>query len=337
MTAPADIAVTTSRGRQHAEPEDGLRTPFMRDRDRIIHSTAFRRLKHKTQVFIAHEGDHYRTRLTHSLEVAQIARTLARVLGLNEDLTEALALAHDLGHTPFGHAGEAALAACMADAGGFEHNAQALRIVTRLERRYAAFDGLNLTWDTLEGLVKHNGPLTDAAGLIDLIDLGDLPLAGEALAEVVALGDLARERLIHELVRRLIARMVTDVLDETRRRLERLRPQTADDVRALDGPLVAFSAQMRENVRRLQSFLTARVYRHARVMERMRRARRILEDLFTAYVNDPDLLPDDWRRRALAAGERRFERQVCDFIAGMTDTYAIRQHKRLFDLGAGLG
>ncbi|HHN67672.1 MAG TPA: dNTP triphosphohydrolase, partial [Thermopetrobacter sp.] len=164
MTALAAIAVATARGRQHAEPEDALRTAFMRDRDRIIHSTAFRRLKHKTQVFIAHEGDHYRTRLTHSLEVAQIARTLARVLGLNEDLTEALALAHDLGHTPFGHAGEAALAACMAEAGGFEHNAQALRIVTRLERRYAAFDGLNLTWDTLEGLIKHNGPLIDAAG-----------------------------------------------------------------------------------------------------------------------------------------------------------------------------
>ena len=379
-----------SRGRFHAEPEDGLRSPFQRDRDRIVHASAFRRLKHKTQVFVANEGDHYRTRLTHSLEVAQVARTIARALGLNEDLVEALSLAHDLGHTPFGHAGEEALDACMREHGGFEHNAQTLRIVTRLERRYAAFDGLNLTWETLEGLLKHNGPLMDAAGrplgryaqaglpaairafdraaelelstwpsaeaqvaaladdiaynahdlddglragLFDVIDLGDLPLAGPALAEALELGSgLERARLIHETVRRIISRMVADVVSRTRRNIARLSPASADDVRALGRPLVEFSPQMAEDLRVLQLFLKRRMYRHAKVQDAMRRARRILRDLFAAYMDDPALLPADWRESSLTHGASGFPRQVCDFIAGMTDHYALQQHRKLFDL-----
>ncbi len=388
--APFACRGSASRGRFHEEPEDGLRTPFQRDRDRIIHSTAFRRLKHKTQVFVANEGDHYRTRLTHSLEVAQVARTIARALSLNEDLVEALSLAHDLGHTPFGHAGEEALDACMGDHGGFEHNAQTLRIVTRLERRYAAFDGLNLTWETLEGLVKHNGPLLDEgggsvrlrrkdtlpaalrafdrvkelelstwpsaeaqvaaladdiaynahdlddglrAGLFDIIDLGDVPLAGPALADALALGSgLERPRLIHETVRRIISRMVADVLARTRRNIARLSPASADDVRALARPLVEFSPQMVEDLRVLQLFLKRRMYRHPKVIEAMRRARRILRDLFEAYMDDPALLPADWRESSLAHGASGFPRQVCDFIAGMTDHYALQQHRKLFDL-----
>ena len=389
-----------SRGRRFPEPEDATRSPFQRDRDRIIHSTAFRRLMHKTQVFISLDGDHFRTRLTHSLEVAQIARSIARALGLDEDLTEAIALAHDLGHTPFGHAGEEALNACMRPFGGFEHNAQALRIVTTLERRYAAFDGLNLTWETLEGLVKHNGPLLNAsghpagkyrdsglpliirryvrehdlelntwpsaeaqvaavaddiaynahdiddglrAGLIEPIDLGDLPLAGEALQQALALGSrLERARLIHETVRRMISAMIADVIERTRRNAMKLAPQSAQEVRALGQPFVRFSDQMAENVRVIQGFLMHRVYRHPRVMDAMRRAQKILSDLFNAYMNDPALLPDEWRARVQASGldpdglqsraEREQARHICDFIAGMTDRYAQLQHRRLFDI-----
>ncbi len=389
-----------SRGRLHPEPEDASRSPFQRDRDRIIHATAFRRLMHKTQVFISLDGDHFRTRLTHSLEVAQIARSIARALGLNEDLTEALALAHDLGHTPFGHAGEEALDACMHDFGGFEHNAQTLRIVTELERRYAAFDGLNLTWETLEGLVKHNGPLLNAdghpagkyrerglpvairqyvrghdlelstwpsaeaqvaaiaddiaynahdiddglrAGLIAPIDLADLPLAGPMLEEALKLGrDIEPPRLIHETVRRMISAMITDVVERTRRKARRLKPASADDVRALGEPLVCFSEQMTENVRVLQRFLMRRVYRHARVMDAMRRAQRILTDLFAAYMENPDRLPEEWRARVDSLRQdpeglesraaRAQARAICDFIAGMTDRYAQQQHRKLFDL-----
>ena len=388
--APYAADPARSRGRLIPEPDDGLRTAFQRDRDRIVHSTAFRRLMHKTQVFISHDGDHFRTRLTHSLEVAQIARTIARALKLDEDLTEALALAHDLGHTPFGHAGEEVLNERMKEHGGFEHNAQTLRIVTKLERRYAAFDGLNLTWETLEGLVKHNGPLLNAqgwpigkyrdsglplvirqyvrrhdlelatwpsaeaqvaavaddiaysahdiddglrAGLIELIDLGDLPLAGEALeAALRAAGDADRPRLIHETVRRMIAMMVTDVLDRTRRNLTRHKPQSVDDVRRLGEALVRFSDQMAENVRVVQRFLMRRVYRHEKVMDAMRRAQKILADLFDAYMEDPSRLPPDWREVAMTRPESEFARQVCDFIAGMTDRYALHQHRKLFDL-----
>ena len=379
-----------SRGRFHKEPESPPRTPFERDRDRIIHSTAFRRLKHKTQVFVYHEGDHYRTRLTHSIEVAQIARSLARVLHLDEDLTEALALAHDLGHTPFGHAGERELDKLMQPYGGFDHNAQSLRIVTKLERRYAGFDGLNLTWETLEGLVKHNGPLVDHEGnptmryqdhgvpaaiieyseahdlqlatfasleaqvaaladdiaynghdiddglrarLFDIIDLGDVPLVGAALAEVLNLHpDLERSRVVHETVRRVISAMVRDVTAETQKTLRKAGVKSADEVRAQDKALASFSPQMVENNRMLQKFLRERMYRHERVMEVMDRAQRILRNLFNAYMNDPGLLPKEWRDDSKSSDGPRHARQVSDFLAGMTDRYALEEHKRLFDI-----
>jgi dGTPase len=379
-----------SRGRLVPEPPAPPRSEFARDRDRIVHSAAFRRLKHKTQVFVYHEGDHFRTRLTHSIEVAQIARSISRALGLDEDLTEALALAHDLGHTPFGHAGERELDALMKDHGGFDHNAQTLRIVTRLERRYAGFDGLNLTWETLEGLVKHNGPLTDAEGhalgpyaqsglpaaiieyaevrdlglsqhaaaeaqvaalsddiaynahdiddglrakLFKIIDLGDIPLVGEALGQVLkTYPDLDHNRTVHETVRRVISGMVADVLSTTRKNVKRTNPQSADDVRRLGEPLVSFGAQMKENNRVLQRFLSTSMYRHSRVLEIMDRAQRVIRDLFTAYMNDEKLLPKDWREDAPISDQSRYARQVCDFLAGMTDRYALDQHKRLFDL-----
>jgi dGTPase len=379
-----------SRGRLHAEPESPPRSPFERDRDRIIHSTAFRRLKHKTQVFVYHEGDHYRTRLTHSIEVAQIARSLARVLCLDEDLTEALALAHDLGHTPFGHAGERELDKLMQAHGGFDHNAQSLRIVTKLERRYAGFDGLNLTWETLEGLVKHNGPLVTAEGnpterysekgvpaaiieyaeahdlqlasfasleaqvaaiaddiaynshdiddglrarLFDVIDLGDVPLVGAALAEVLRrYPEIERPRLIHETVRRVISAMVNDVLAETQGNIRRSGVRSAGDVRKAGRTLAAFSAQMSENNRMLQQFLRERMYRHERVLEVMDRARRILANLFNAYMNDSRLLPAEWGEEVKTSGGPGLARQVSDFLAGMTDRYALAEHKRLFDL-----
>jgi len=373
-----------------SEPESPPRTAFERDRDRIVHATAFRRLKHKTQVFVYHEGDHYRTRLTHSLEVAQIARSIARALGLDEDLAEALSLAHDLGHTPFGHAGERALDELMQPHGGFDHNAQSLRIVTRLERHYASFDGLNLTWETLEGLVKHNGPLIDAeghavrhyrekgvpqaiieynevhdlalasyasaeaqvaaiaddiaynahdiddglrAGLFDVIDLGDVPLAGQALAEVLRLHpDLERPRLVHETVRRVIAAMVGDVLAETELRVGRNKPACADEVRSLGEALVAFSAGMQEKNRVLQAFLSRRMYDHERVLMIMERAGRLIVDLFQAYMEKIDLLPRQWRHELHGERDAHYARRVCDFIAGMTDRYALDEHKRLFDL-----
>jgi dGTPase len=374
-----------SRGRLHAEGESPVRSPFQRDRDRIIHSTAFRRLKHKTQVFVYHEGDHYRTRLTHSIEVSQIARTVSRALGLNEDLAEALALAHDLGHTPFGHAGEEALHGCMADFGGFDHNAQTLRILTKLERHYADFDGLNLTWETLEGVVKHNGPLlrkgdkalsdkllplpikefnqefdlqltsyasTEAqvaalsddiaynnhdiddglrAGLFGPEDLADVPLVGPVFAEVGRrYPGLERQRLIHESIRRLIDIMVADLLTETRRRLSAADPRSADDVRALDHPVVAFSDAMAANDKALKSFLFKRMYRHYKVNRMTAKAKRVVHDLFAQFFEEPDCLPDEWRARADGAGTPRTARVVADYIAGMTDGYALREHARLF-------
>ena len=379
-----------SRGRVFPEQDAGPRTPFARDRDRIIHSQAFRRLKHKTQVFVYHEGDHYRTRLTHTIEVAQVARSIARALGLDEDLAEALALAHDLGHTPFGHAGERELDLLMRPFGGFDHNAQSLRILTRLERRYATFDGLNLTWETLEGLVKHNGPLVNRegdpvgryrehglpkaildyavyhdlelhsyasaeaqvaaisddiaynahdiddglrAGLFDLIDLGDVPLAGEALAEVVRLyPDLEHDRAVHETVRRVMSAMITDVIRETGACAARLKPQSVAGVRGLEESLVNFGPQMGDSNQKLQSFLNKRMYRHEKIEEIMDRARRVVRALFDAYMNDPKLLPQNWREEADLADTARYARQVCDFIAGMTDRYALEQYKRLFDL-----
>ncbi|QPC41688.1 deoxyguanosinetriphosphate triphosphohydrolase [Kaustia mangrovi] len=388
--APYAALANRSRGRFTPEPESPTRSAFQRDRDRVLHSAAFRRLMHKTQVFVSHEGDHYRTRLTHSLEVAQIARAISRTLGLDEDLTEALALAHDLGHTPFGHAGEHMLDQCMRGYGGFDHNAQALRIVTRLERRYAAFDGLNLTWETLEGLVKHNGPIADSdgtpagpyaqsglpvaisdfagafelaldtyasgeaqvaaiaddiaynahdiddglrAGLFDVIDLGDVPLAGEALSEVLkSCPGLERPRLVHETVRRVISTMIGDVVAETGRRLRQADPASVEDIRALDMPVVAFSAQLAEKNRVLQGFLRRRMYRHERVLAIMKRAQRVIRDLYEAYTEDPAAMPQEWRRDLDSLGDDKRARRVCDFIAGMTDRYALAEHRRLFDL-----
>jgi dGTPase len=389
-TAPYASRPDQSRGRVVPEQEEDFRTPFARDRDRIIHSQAFRRLKHKTQVFVYHEGDHYRTRLTHTIEVAQVARSVARALGLDEDLAEALALGHDLGHTPFAHAGERELDELMRPYGGFDHNAQSLRVLTRLERRYARFDGLNLSWETLEGLVKHNGPLVNAegdpvgryrerglpeaiadyvathdlelstfasaeaqvaaiaddiaynahdiddglrAGLFGLIDLGDVPLVGEALADVLKLyPDLDPDRMVHETVRRVLSGMILDVIAETGRRAVIYRPASSQDVRNMEEPLVAFGAQMRENNRALQAFLNERMYRHARVEDIMERARRVIRDLFEAYMSDPRLLPQAWRDGAPDHSSDRYARHVCDFIAGMTDRYALAQHKSLFDL-----
>ncbi len=383
-TAPYATRAEETRGRLFAEPESSTRTPFQRDRDRIIHSGAFRRLKYKTQVFVYHEGDNYRTRLSHSLEVAQVARSVARVLGLDEDLAETLALAHDLGHTPFGHAGETALDHCMEGFGGFDHNAQTLRIVTKLEQRYARFDGLNLTWETLEGLVKHNGPVVTPdhgvealpraiaeyaetqdlelstyagaeaqvaaladdiaynnhdiddglrAGLFEIDDLMALPLVGDAFRGVLdEFPGLETARVIHEAVRRLIGMMVDDLLVETRCRLDQLRPGSAADVRALGRPLVGFGAVMGEHNAALKSFLMQRMYRHYRVNRSMSKAQRIVTDLFELLHRGPDLLPPEWQRGCDGAGGLKTARRVCDFIAGMTDRFAIEEHRRLFDL-----
>ena len=381
--APYATLPETSRGRRVAEPESETRTPFQRDRDRIVHSTAFRRLKHKTQVFVSHEGDHYRTRLTHSLEVAQIARSVARQLGLNEDLAEALALAHDLGHTPFGHAGEEALNACMAPFGGFDHNAQTLRIVTRLERKYAAFDGLNLTWETLEGVVKHNGPLAGPAAprktplpepireynaqhdlaldtfpgpeaqvaaladdiaynthdiddglrakLFAVADVKRIPVVAEAFHEVeMAYTGLEERRLIHEAVRRLIDRMVRDLLAETRRRIGAAQPATVADIRALGQPIAAFSAAMNEHHRALKSFLFTRMYRHDKVTRMTTHAAEVVRALFARYRAEPALLPEPWRDAA-AGSDAKQARVIADYIAGMTDNYALDEHRRLFE------
>jgi dGTPase len=373
-----------SRGRLHREPEAEGRTPFQRDRDRIIHSTAFRRLKHKTQVFVYHEGDHYRTRLTHSLEVAQIARSLARRLGLDEDLAEALALAHDLGHTPFGHAGEEALHEAMRDWGGFDHNAQTLRILTQLEQRYAAFDGLNLTWETLEGVVKHNGPLlTDKraakdlpvaiveyqrrqdlelhtwpgaeaqiaalsddiaynnhdiddglrAGLFTLTDICEVPLVGEAVERVrKTYPAIDEHRLIGETTRLLIDLMIRDVLEETGRRLALLKPQNVEAIRGHDKAVIGFSPDMAAADKRLKDFLFERMYRHYRVNRMTSKARRVVRELFDLLFREPDCLPDDWRERAQNADERRRARLVADYIAGMTDRFALLEHRRLLDV-----
>jgi dGTPase len=377
-----------SRGRLHAEPKSPSRNDFRRDCDRIIHSTAFRRLKHKTQVFVSHEGDHYRTRLTHTLEVQQIARSLARALGVDEDLAEALALAHDLGHPPFGHAGERALDHCLAAFGGFDHNAQTLRVVTSIERRYAEFDGLNLCWETLEGLVKHNGPLTDRAGtplgryaehgvpaaiklygacqdlelwsfpgaeaqvaaiaddiaydahdmddglraeLFGLDDLADVALVGGVLADLRArYPGLEPTRLAHELIRRVIARMIEDVITEASRRLASLAPHSARDVRDADAMVVAFSPAMADADAAIKGFLYPHMYRHARVMRIMDAAAGVVRDLFRHFMAEPNTMPAEWRH-GLAADESAKARRIADFIAGMTDGYAMVEHARFFD------
>jgi dGTPase len=377
-----------SRGRRVAEPPSATRNEFRRDCDRIIHSAAFRRLAHKTQVFVYHEGDHYRTRLTHTLEVVQIARSLARALGLDEDLAEALALAHDLGHSPFGHAGERALDRSLAEIGGFDHNAQALRLVTDLERRYAAFNGLNLTWETLEGLVKHNGPLTgrdgapigryrdagapapilsysrlqdlevwshagaeaqaaaiaddiayDAhdiddglrASLFALEDIADVPLVGEIVAEIDGrYRRLSPERRAHETVRRIITRMIEDVIAESGRRLAALEPHSAADIRNAAGPVIGFSPAFAAADKDIKGFLYPRMYRHDRVMRVMGEAETVVTDLFGHFVATPADLPEEWG--ADIAGLDKFGRlrRIGDYIAGMTDRYALAEHAQWF-------
>ncbi len=387
--APYASAPGRSRGRLHPEPVSATRNAFRRDCDRIIHATAFRRLAHKTQVFVFHEGDHFRTRLTHTLEVAQIARSLARALGLDEDLAEALALAHDLGHPPFGHAGERALDRCLAACGGFDHNAQTLRVVTALEKRYPAFDGLNLSWETLEGLVKHNGPLTlaDASPIgpyrerglphaialhgrtqdlelwsfasaeaqiaaiaddiaYDAHDIDDGLRAGlfavEDLAEVPLIRDILRQirkehptldpsRLVHELVRRLITRMIEDVTAETGARLRALAPRSADDVRHAAHPVGAFSSAMAEADRAIKGFLYPRMYRHDRIMRIMGDAEGLVCALFARYLEQPDDMPAEWAQIVDSGDAAARSRHIADFIAGMTDRYALMEHARLFD------
>jgi len=382
VRAPYASKPEESRGRLHPEPEHAMRSPFQRDRDRVIHSTAFRRLKHKTQVFVYHEGDHYRTRLTHSLEVAQIARSIGRVLGLDEDLAEALALAHDLGHTPFGHAGEEALNAAMAAHGGFSHNDQTLRILTRLEHGYAEFDGLNLTWEALEGTVKHNGPVGEPrspsiaeytarhdllldtyagpeaqvasladdiaynnhdiddglrAGLFGVPDLADVPLVGPVFHEVTQkYPGLDEPRLIHESIRRMIDRMVRDMVGETRARLADANVKSADEVRALGRPVAAFSEAMRDNDRALKRFLYERMYRHYRVNRMSHKARRVVRELFQLFTAEPECLPSEWRAAAAGADASASARIVADYLAGMTDRFALDEHRRLFDTYAGV-
>ncbi len=376
-----------SQGRRYNEPPSSTRNAFRRDCDRIIHSTAFRRLAYKTQVFVYHEGDHYRTRLTHTLEVAQIARSLARALGLDEDLAEALALAHDLGHPPFGHAGERALDAALARYGGFDHNAQGLRIVTELERRYASFDGLNLTWETLEGLVKHNGPLIDRVGQplaryrergvpaailaynkIQNLELWSQPSAEaqvaaisddiaydahdiddglradlfalDDIAAVAIVGDILREidarppaldppRRVHETVRRLITRMIEDVIAETDRRVAAHKP-TAGEVRKAKGPLVDFSPSMKKADADIKGFLRPRMYRHERIIRVMGEAESVVRDLFAHYVENPADLPAEWTEGFAGADEGARARRIADYIAGMTDRYALIEHAKLF-------
>lgn len=395
MAAPRSIYACDperSRGRLFAEPPSKTRSPFRRDCDRVIHSTAFRRLKHKTQVFVFHEGDHYRTRLTHSLEVAQIARALARQLGLDEDLTETLALAHDLGHPPFGHAGERALDACLQAHGGFDHNAQTLRVVTSLEHRYPEFDGLNLTWEALEGIVKHNGPLTERSGaavgrygdhgipvgisdymatydlelwsfasleaqvaaiaddiaydahdiddglradLFTVDDLKVMPLTAGMIAEIARrYPDLDDVRRGAELVRELISYLIAAVVTEARRRLDMIRPKSVEDVRNLGDVLITFPPEAAQAEAEIKAFLKLRMYRHPRVMRVMGEAEQILFDLFARYQQSPGDLPAEWLSRD--GGDQETEaqraRRIGNFIAGMTDRFAITEHQRLFDL-----
>lgn len=445
MTEPRTLASYAcqpekTRGRLHREDESNTRTCFQRDRDRIIHSTAFRRLEYKTQVFVNHEGDHYRTRLTHSLEVSQMARSICRSLGMNEDLAEALALAHDLGHTPFGHSGEEALSEAMEPFGGFDHNAHTLRIVTSLEQRYAEFDGLNLTWETLEGVAKHNGPLVKPSpkSIINVFksfasnmklykpaspeeayggppsqgtgtvpvkasrsqrDVGDIRGAqpskiarslseynekhnlelesyagGEAqiaaladdiaynnhdiddglraglftIEQLDAVQDVARvfhdvrrkypdidtPRLIHEANRRLINHMVTDLIMQTMQNLKSEHIETAEDIRHLGKPLASFSPEMQQLNANLKQFLMENMYRHYKVNRMASKARRVVKDLFTFFLNEPECLPDNWRPSAGAPKSARTATVVADFIAGMTDRFALDEYRRIFDVQA---
>jgi len=382
--APYACDPENSRGRRFHQDESAMRTAFQRDRDRIIHSSAFRRLKEKTQVFVAHEGDAYRTRLTHSLEVSQIARTLARALEVDEDLAEAAALAHDLGHPPFGHSGEDALQDAMAKYGGFDHNAQTLRVVTKIETRYPQFEGLNLAWETLEGVVKHNGPLMGAgddpsmlpwgftayegwrelelhthagveaqiaalsddiaynnhdiddglrSGILALDQLMELPLVGDAFRRSRArFPDITEDILIHEAVREMIGAMVTDVLMESRRRLAESGADSPAAVRALPYPVVAFSDDMTEKLAAVRRFLYANMYLHWKVKRMKEKGKRVVRDLFDGFLADPMLLPTEIQRDADGPDGEATARAVCDYIAGMTDRFAVEEHGKLFHI-----
>ena len=385
MLAPFACHPDASRGRLYPERVSTFRSAFQRDRDRVIHSSAFRRLKHKTQVFVEHEGDYYRTRLTHTIEVAQVARTIAGVLGLNTDLAEAVALAHDLGHTPFGHTGEDAMVALMAPYGGFDHNAQALRIVTRLERHYADFDGLNLTWEALEGIAKHNGPVIglnagarhagplpyalaevnaawdldlashasaeaqvaaiadDVAyshhdlhdglrsGLFDEADLMDLPVTGPAFAEVDAIyPGLDRMRRRHEALRRVFGRMVEDVIAVARNRLEAARPASVQEVRDLGTTVIRFSKPLYQELKAVRAFLFTRMYRAPSVMIERARVTETINGLFPLFLSRPEVLPAEWQADVASATDHTaLARVVADYVAGMTDRFALQEHERL--------
>ena len=377
----ADPAGT--KGRLFPEEESAHRTPFHRDRDRIIHSSAFRRLKHKTQVFVEHEGDYFRTRLTHSIEVAQVARTLANALGLNQELAEAVALAHDLGHTPFGHTGEDAMDELMQPYGGFDHNAQALKIVTSLERSYAEFDGLNLTWETLEGVAKHNGPLTGAippataaldaaidlqlknhasaeaqlanladdiaylshdfddalrAGLFSFDVIAALPQVDRILSDINArYGALEPGRLTHELVRRLISVFVSDLLAASHEQLAALGADDVEGIRHHESPVICFSAEMARDLEVLRDFLFTNMWRHYKVNRMTSKAKRVVTDLFNLFMSETNTLPMEWQNGPagnIAEGEVADRaRIIADYVASMTDRYAILEHQRLFELG----
>jgi dGTPase len=385
MLQPFACQPDASRGRLWPEQLSSFRSAFQRDRDRIIHSSAFRRLKHKTQVFVEHEGDYYRTRLTHTIEVAQVARTIAGVLGLNTDLSEAVALAHDLGHTPFGHTGEDAMERLMAPYGGFDHNAQALRIVTRLERHYADFDGLNLTWETLEGIAKHNGPVTgpnaDAkhagplpyalaevnalwdlelhthasaeaqvaaiaddvayshhdlhdglrSGLFTEDDLMELPVTGPAFEEVDRIyPGLEKMRRRHEALRRVFGRMVEDVIAVAQNRLASAQPKSVDEIRHMGTTIIRFSKPLYQELKAVRSFLFHRMYRAPSVMEVRAEVTRKLDDLFPLFLKSPELLPAEWQSEVRSTtDETQLARMVADYVAGMTDRFAIQEHQRL--------
>jgi dGTPase len=374
MRAPYASDPSQSRGRRVPEEESLFRSPFQRDRDRIIHASAFRRLKHKTQVFVEHEGDYFRTRLTHSLEVAQVARTMARALGLDEDLTEAVALAHDLGHPPFGHTGEDALSAAMAPYGGFDHNAQAIRIVTHLERHYAEFDGLNLTWETLEGIAKHNGPVAEpipwalaaycdahdlelhthagaeaqVAALADDVaynhhdlhdglraelfstdELAELPILDGCFAEVDRLyPGLNYYRRRHEALRRFFGVLVEDVLAQSEGRLKELGPRSPEDVRMAGRPMVRFSDGLFSDLKVIRDFLFHRMYRAPKVVEMRAEVTKVVAELFPFFMAHPEELPKQWRKdvEEIAGDETALARIVSDYIAGMTDRFALQRH-----------
>ena len=377
----ASFASFSSKSRGRLWPEsEGLstRTDFQRDRDRIIHSAAFRRLKHKTQVFIYHEGDYFRTRLTHSLEVAQIARSISRALQLNEDLAETIALSHDLGHTPFGHAGEEALNEVMAPYGGFDHNEQSLRVLTMLEERYAAFDGLNLTWEALEGVAKHNGPITSTirptikaldaqmplqlscyasaeaqianlsddiaylshdfddglrAGLLDLQEISQLPVVGKLVLDITKQWpDLAIGRLSHELTRQLISYFVEDLLRHSRAKIADTSLQDADDVRAYGQALIGFSDEADAELKQLKSFLFAHMWRHYKVNRMTSKARRVVKQLFDIFMAERNLMPHDWQSK-LTDDKTHNARIIGDYIASMTDRYALLEYERIFEMG----